>query len=62
MSVGLNNVKKTVAQLLGCHDLQTADGESVLKRTAIAQTGNSLYRGHYINGSHPFRNTVLLKL
>ena len=35
MSVGLYNGKKTVAQLCGCHDLHTADGESVLKRTAI---------------------------
>ena len=45
---------KTVAQLSGCHDLHTADGESVLKRTAIAYvvystlTGISLNRGHYI--------------
>ena len=40
---------------------------SVLKRTAIAylvystQTGIRLNRGHYVK-SHPFRNTLLLKL
>ena len=49
---------KTVVSLLGCHDLHTADGESVLKRTAIAyvgysiQTGIRLNRGHYIKESH----------
>ena len=53
--------KKNVAQLRGCHDLHTADGESVHKRTAIddvvysTQTGISLNRGHYIKSNHPFR-------
>ena len=32
----LYNGKNPVAQLCGCHDLHTANGESVLKRTAIA--------------------------
>ena len=51
--MGLYNGKKSVAQLSGCHDLLTADGESMLK-TAIAdvvystQTGIRLNRGHYI--------------
>ena len=30
MSMGLYNGKKHIAQLLGCHDLHMADGESVL--------------------------------
>ena len=36
--------KKPVAQLRGCHDLHTADGESVLNRTAIAYVVNSTPR------------------
>ena len=66
--MGLHNGEKSVAQLWGCHDSHTTDGESVLKRTAIAyvvywtQTGIRLKRGHHIKGSHPFRNTLLLKL
>ena len=49
-----------------CHDLHTADGESVLKRTAIVyvvystQTRIRLNQGHYIKAIHPFRNTLLL--
>ena len=45
-------------KLLGCLDLHTTDGESVLKRTAIAyvvystQTGIRLNRGHFIKASH----------
>ena len=60
-------LNKPVAQFWGCHDLHTADGESVLKRTAIAlvvystQTGIRINRGHYMKRSHPFRNTLLLK-
>ena len=34
--MGLYNGGKPVDQLWGCHDLHTADGESVPKRTAIA--------------------------
>ena len=34
--MGLYNGQNPVAQLWCCHDLHTADGESVLKRTAIA--------------------------
>ena len=64
----LCNWKIPVDQLLGCHDLHTADGESLLKRTAIAdvvystQTGIRINRGHYIKEANPFRNTLLLKL
>ena len=36
MSMGLYIGKKPIAPLWGCHYLHTADGESVLKRTAIA--------------------------
>ena len=36
MSMGLYNGKKPVAQLTSCRDLHTANGESLLKRTAIA--------------------------
>ena len=36
MPMGLYEGKKPVAQLWVCHDIHTADGESVLKRTAIA--------------------------
>ena len=59
--------KKHVAQQ-GWHYLRMADGESVLKRTAIADvvystdTGMRSNRGHHIKGSHPFQNTLLLKL
>ena len=59
---------KNVAPLWSCHGLHMADGEFVLKWSAIAyvlystQTGIRLNRGHYIKGSHPFRNTLLLKL
>ena len=64
MSMGLLFViwKKKVAQLWCCHDLHTADGESVLKRTAIAdvvyslQTGITLNPGDYIKGSHSLSN------
>ena len=46
--------KNLIAQLSGCHDIHTADGKSVLKRTAIADvvystlTGIRINRGHYI--------------
>ena len=66
--MGLYNGEKPVAQLCGCYDLYTADGECVLKRTAIAdmvystQTLIRLNRSYSIKGSHPFRNTILLKL
>ena len=59
MSMGLDNGKKPVAQLGSCHDLHTADGESMLKRTAIANVEYStrtrirLDCSHYIKGSHP---------
>ena len=51
MSMGLNNGKKV--QLWGCDDLHTADGEFVLKRTAI---GVSLNWSHYmkLNSNPPF--------
>ena len=54
MAMGLYNVKKPIAQLSGCHELHTTDGESVLKRTAIDDvvystlTGIRINRGHYI--------------
>ena len=35
MSMGLYNGKKSIVQLWCCHDLQTADGEFVLKIIAI---------------------------
>ena len=40
MSMGMYNGEKPVGQL--CHDLHTADGEPVLKRTAIAYVVYSL--------------------
>ena len=52
-------MKKPAAQLRGCHDLHTADRESVLKTTTTAyvvystQTGIRLNRFYYIKGSHP---------
>ena len=55
--MGLYNGEKPVAQLLGCHDLHTTDGESVIKRKAIAcvvystQAGIRLNRGHSIKGA-----------
>ena len=33
--MGLNNQENPIAQLWGCHDLHTTDGESMLKRAAI---------------------------
>ena len=57
-----------VVQLWSCHDLHTADKESGLKGTAIAdvvysiQTGIRLNQGHHIEGNHPFRKRLLLKL
>ena len=36
MSMGLYNEKQHVAQLWGCHDLHTANWESLLKRTTLA--------------------------
>ena len=45
---------KRVAQLWGCHDLHTVDGESMLKIMAISYVvylipiGIGLNRGHYI--------------
>ena len=59
---------KPVAQLWGCHDLHTADGESVLKRTAIAdevystQTGIRMNRGHYIKGLHPLSKNAFVDI
>ena len=38
--MGLYNGKKTLDQLRGCHDLHRADGEFLLKRTAIAYVVN----------------------
>ena len=64
----LYNGKKPVAQLWCCHDLHTADGESVLKRTAIAdvvystQTGIRLNRGHWIKGSHPLSKHAFIEI
>ena len=57
--MGFHDGKKSIAQLKGCHGLYTSNGESVLKRTAIAdvvystQTGIRLNRGHYIRESQP---------
>ena len=67
MSMGLDDGKKPVAQLCGCHDLHTADRESVLKRIAIAfvvysnQTGIRLNRGHNIKESHPLSTHAFIE-
>ena len=59
---------KSAAQLWGCHDLYTADGESVLKRTAIAyvvystQTGIRLNQSHYIKESYPFSKHAFIEI
>ena len=64
----LYNEKKNVAQPWDSHDLNTTDGETVLKRTAIAnvaystQTGIKLYRGHYIRESHPLSKHAFIEI
>ena len=65
--MGLYNGKRPVAQLRGCHDLHTADGESVHKRTVKAdvlystQTAIRLNRGHYIKGSNPLSKHAFIE-
>ena len=60
--------KKHVAQLRGCHDLHTADRESVFKRTVIdyvvysIQTGIRLNWGHYIEENHPFSEHAFIEI
>ena len=68
MSIGLYNGKKPIAQLCGCHDLHTTDGESMLKRTAIdyvvysTKTEIRLNLCHYINGSHPLSKHAFIEI
>ena len=67
MSMELYNGKNS-SSLVDWHDLHTADGDSVIKRTATAdvvystQTGIRLNRGHYIQISNPLSKHAFIEI
>ena len=54
--------KISVVQLLGCHDLNMADGEFKIKRTAISYVVYSIQTGHYIKESHPLLEHAFIEI
>ena len=55
--------KKPIVQLCGCHDLHTANGKFMPKRTAEGYMVFSIQiGGHYIKGNHPISKNACIQI